>query len=82
MVSEQKYWFPAKTYGFGWGVPSCWQGWAVLGGFGVLVAAGGLLLPPDKLSLFFITYELIVTAILLLIMWKTGEPLEWRWGKK
>jgi hypothetical protein len=24
------YWFPAKSYGWGWGPPTCWQRWAVL----------------------------------------------------
>jgi hypothetical protein len=25
-----RYWFPAKRYGWGWGLPVTWQGWAVL----------------------------------------------------
>jgi hypothetical protein len=29
--SESKdIWFPAKKYGYGWGVPLKWQGWAAL----------------------------------------------------
>jgi hypothetical protein len=28
--SGPKYWFPAKRYGWGWGPPVTWQGWAVL----------------------------------------------------
>lgn len=24
------YWFPAKTYGYGWGLPVAWQGWVAL----------------------------------------------------
>jgi hypothetical protein len=23
----RKIWFPAKRYGWGWGLPCCWQGW-------------------------------------------------------
>ena len=23
------YWFPAKRYGYGWGLPHTWQGWIV-----------------------------------------------------
>ena len=26
----KRYWFPAKRYGWGWGPPATWQGWAVL----------------------------------------------------
>ena len=28
-----RYWFPAKRYGWGWGPPATWQGWAVLAAF-------------------------------------------------
>ena len=28
-MSEKEYWFPAKKYGWGWGLPSTWQGWVV-----------------------------------------------------
>ncbi len=28
-MSRQPYWFPAKTYGWGWGLPVTWQGWVV-----------------------------------------------------
>jgi hypothetical protein len=30
MSVEKKYWFPAKRYGWGWGIPNVWQGWLVL----------------------------------------------------
>jgi hypothetical protein len=30
MEEEQKYWFPAKRYGWGWGLPITWQGWLTL----------------------------------------------------
>src|SRR6266702_3273794 len=30
MQSDGKYWFPAKRYGYGWGIPTTWQGWLVL----------------------------------------------------
>lgn len=26
----KKIWFPAKRYGWGWGLPVTWQGWVVL----------------------------------------------------
>ena len=29
MQTERKYWFPAKRYGWGWGMPNTWQGWLV-----------------------------------------------------
>jgi hypothetical protein len=30
MPDPPRYWFPAKTYGWGWGLPSTWEGWLVL----------------------------------------------------
>ena len=26
MTANEKFWFPAKRYGWGWGLPSSWQG--------------------------------------------------------
>lgn len=28
-ATPPRYWFPAKTYGWGWGMPITWQGWLV-----------------------------------------------------
>ena len=30
---DSRYWFPAKRYGWGWGLPATWEGWAVMAGF-------------------------------------------------
>jgi hypothetical protein len=40
MTDRPSYWFPAKRYGWGWGLPRVWQGWAVMVVFGMLVLAG------------------------------------------
>ena len=59
MPSRSRYWFPAKRYGWGWGLPVAWQGWLVLAVFFGLVAAGMLFFrqiarqPPLSLSLSF-----------------------------
>ena len=37
MTNHLIYWFPAKRYGWGWGLPSVWQGWVVMGIFAVLL---------------------------------------------
>jgi hypothetical protein len=47
MQTERKYWFPAKRYGWGWGVPSSWQGWLVLAAFVGLLVVGSFLFPPS-----------------------------------
>jgi hypothetical protein len=43
MQTERKYWFPAKRYGWGWGIPCSWRGWLVLAAF--RSAARGWLIP-------------------------------------
>jgi len=32
-VPEKRVWFPAKRYGWGWGLPCAWQGWLVLAAY-------------------------------------------------
>ena len=83
MSSPRKpaFWFPAKSYGWGWGPPNCWQGWAVIAGFLALEGAGALLLIPVQATEGFIAYTTVLTLILIFICWRKGEPLRWRWGK-
>ena len=75
-------WFPAKTYGWGWGPPRVWQGWAVLAGFFVLLAGGALVLLDENRIWIFLGYAYGLVAILLAICWVKGERPSWRWGKK
>jgi len=75
------YWFPAKRYGWGWGLPSSWQGWVVLAAFIGLLAVGFLLFPPNKSLGAFLAYVVGLSALLFAICWLKGEPPRWRWGK-
>jgi hypothetical protein len=35
---REKYWLPAKRFGWGWRFPTCWQGWLVFAAyFGLFV---------------------------------------------
>lgn len=80
MQSEPRYWFPAKRYGWGWGIPRSWQGWLVLAGFVVLLVLGGLLFPPKRELGFFLAYVVALCVLLTGICWLKGEPPKWRWG--
>lgn len=82
MPSSQarKYWFPAKRYGWGWGLPSTWQGWAVLLIYFALVVGGIPLLHSTKGALVYLAYVLVLTAALIVVCWLTGERPRWRWG--
>ena len=72
---KQKYWFPAKPpgYGWGWGLPQTWQGWLVFGSFFVFLILGAILLLPQRpLRFMFLTFAL--SALLIFICSRKGEP--------
>jgi hypothetical protein len=77
-----KYWFPAKHYGWGWGVPRAWQGWVVLTVYVVVLEAAIHFLLPAHHALMFAAAIVVATLVLLLVCLRKGEPLRWRWGKQ
>jgi hypothetical protein len=83
-VNDQPtFWFPAKRYGWGWGLPVRWQGWLVFVGYLALVYAGISYLIPRQAALSFFLYVAVLTAVLILIVALKGErPLRWRWGRQ
>lgn len=82
MVPEHRYWFPAKQFGWGWGLPITWQGWLVLAFFIGLVLFGAFYVLPHYGLLMFYGLVGFLTACLGLVCWHTGEPPRWRWGRK
>jgi hypothetical protein len=74
------YWFPAKQYGWGWGPPRCWQGWAVLVAYLLAIA----LMVPFILARAgkndAVVFAMGVTVLLLYVVYKKGEPPGWRSG--
>ncbi|HVS22678.1 MAG TPA: hypothetical protein VMU03_03050 [Gammaproteobacteria bacterium] len=85
MKEQSAFWFGVKRYGYGWGLPVRWQGWAVLVAYFALLYLGIYYFKPrrDALSLFFFFYFVVLSAALVAIIVVKGErPLRWRWGKK
>ena len=80
MQPDAEYWFPAKRYGWGWGLPIAWQGWVVLAVFFALLVAGGFLFPPKRAFAAYISFVIVLAVLLIGICWLTGEPPRWRWG--
>jgi len=78
--AEQTYWFPAKRYGWGWGLPVVWQGWFVIAAFACLVLGGAVVLLPSYGPAVFVAYSVLLCLILVAICWLKGEPARWRWG--
>jgi uncharacterized membrane protein YhaH (DUF805 family) len=81
MSAEREYWFPTKRYGWGWGIPTTWQGWLVLAAFVVLLIIGSIVLPPGKQIWSYLAYVAVLCVLLIGICWRKGEPPRWRWGK-
>ena len=77
-----KYWFPAKRYGWGWGLPCSWQGWIVFIAYFALIIGGIPWIKIPKGDFAYIAYALALTIILIVICWITGEPPRWRWGAR
>ena len=81
-TNSNEHWFPAKRYGWGWGLPSRWQGWVVLAIYAVLLVAGIVGVHPGRRTQSsFVLYVVGVTALLVLVCWWKGEPPRWRWGR-
>ena len=77
-----KYWFPAKRYGWGWGIPRTWQGWAVLAAYMAVLVGAAHFLPPARNVLAFSAVIAVASLALLLVCLRKGEPPRWRWGKQ
>ncbi|MBA4016819.1 MAG: hypothetical protein C0483_06505 [Pirellula sp.] len=80
-LDKPRYWFPAKTYGWGWGFPLTWEGWAVMLSWIVLLLLGSTLLVERSLPAFFV-FEAVMVTLLLVVCYVKGEPPRWRWGDK
>lgn len=88
-MPEQKHWFKARKYGWGWR-PVSWQGWtALLSCFAVIGGAAWLLLsgtdpetvPVSRLIIFFAITAASIAALTAL-SYRHGESPRWRWGDK
>jgi hypothetical protein len=80
MADEKKpeIWFPAKRYGWGWGLPITWQGWVVMLGWIALFFVGVLVLVTRPVEL--VVFSLVMAVLLTAVCYAKGEPPRWRWG--
>lgn len=82
--NPNRYWFKRKIYGWGW-TPARWQGWVATGVFVIAfiysIRRRGMpmvLTPRQELEM---AVELLaITALFLLVCYKTGEKPRWQWG--
>ena len=78
--TNKKIWFPAKTYGWGWGLPTCWQGWATFIIFYLLIGAAALHWMPQHPK-HFVASCVVLALLLIGVCYLKGEKPRWRWGK-
>ncbi|MGB6219961.1 hypothetical protein [Haloferula sp.] len=77
---NRNYWFPAKRYGWGWGVPSSWQGWVATLLYLLVIVGLAFVFDPAASVVPYLVSVFAASAVLLIICWKKGEPTKWRWG--
>jgi hypothetical protein len=82
MHNKNDIWFPAKRYGYGWGLPVRWQGWLILTVYAALLLAGLRLLVGGRHPAYFALYQMALGAVLIAICAWKGETPRWRWGGK
>ena len=81
-MNEQRNWFPAKRYGWGWGLPNSWQGWVIMVGYLLMLGLPAQWLMHATRPVFFVGYAGVLSVALLAICYWKGEPPQWRWGDK
>ena len=79
-TSKKDIWFPAKKYGWGWGLPCAWQGWVVFLVWWVLLGGGGIFIAPRSIPLY-VVYAVVLGVALVSVCLMKGEKPRWRWGK-
>lgn len=82
MDETPRYWFKAKTYGWGWGLPSVWQGWVVYAIVLALLVVNALVFRPSHHPLLYVCGFFLVAGLLVVVCALKGEPPRWRWGGK
>jgi hypothetical protein len=79
-TNKKDIWFPAKKYGWGWGMPCAWQGWVVYAVWFALFFPGAIFLAPRNIVLFVVG-SVVLSIVFLTIVVIKGEKPRWRWGK-
>jgi hypothetical protein len=78
--NDREIWFPAKRFGWGWGLPCVWQGWVVLAAYAVMLTIGVLNVDAERQPLLFAGWVFGWSTLLCIVCWVKGERPRWRWG--
>ena len=80
-AKDKRYWFGAKRYGFGWGVPITWEGWVVLLVWGAAFSLAKHYFVPRN-TYARLAFAIAMLGLLLSICYAKGEPPRWRFGDR
>lgn len=78
-MNDGPEWFAPKRYGLGSGRPITWQGWALLIGFLILVAAATVLIHRSMLA-YLVTVTCLSIVFSVVCARTTKGGWKWRWG--
>jgi hypothetical protein len=78
-ADTRRYWFRAKRYGLGWGLPLAWQGWAVYVSWLLITPIGLRFLTPRSTLGRWYFIAAMLTLLIVICYWK-GEPTGRRWN--
>jgi hypothetical protein len=81
-MQDRSYWFAAKRYGWGWGLPLTWQGWVVYALWIAVLLGSIRFLHLRQHPFGHVAFLIGMIAVLLGICFWKGEPARWRWGDK
>lgn len=88
-MAKPRYWFKARNYGWGWGLPQTWQGWMTYIVFTVIYLLALVFFVPrstttnSQIDLVWLGAIIFIDVFgLLIICFKHGESPEWRWHGK
>jgi hypothetical protein len=80
-AKEKRYWFGAKRYGYGWGLPITWEGWVVFVlWLAAFIFAKRYLVPRNLYA--HLAFAVAMVGLLLSICYAKGEPARWRFGNR
>lgn len=68
------YWFPAKKFGFGWGLPHTWQGWVSVAVFLLCLGLATYFVQPRQHPFLYPLLVVAVSAGFLVLLYLKGEP--------
>ncbi|HAS8418028.1 TPA: hypothetical protein I7738_07830 [Vibrio vulnificus] len=80
-MKNKTVWFPKRRYGWGWGVPTTWQGWMVLGSYCVALYITSSYFHPQSEPFTWALCIVIQTALLTAFCYWKGERPSWSWGE-